>query len=49
VSASIRELSVLELDYVRETTRVEVGYIPAPRAQPISEEALDATVAIPGR
>jgi hypothetical protein len=49
LSASIRELSVLEVDYVRETTRVDVRYIPAPRPQPISEEALDATVAIPGR
>lgn len=45
LNASIRELTVLEVDYVRETTRVEVRYIPAPRTQPISEEALDATVA----
>jgi hypothetical protein len=49
LNASIRELSVLEIDYVRETTRVEVRYIPAPRTHPISEEALDATVAGPGR
>ena len=49
LNASIRELTVLEVDYVRETTRVEVRYIPAPRTQPISEEALDATVAGAGR
>lgn len=49
LNASIRELSVLEIDYVRETTRVEVRYIPVPRTQPISKESLDATVAVPGR
>jgi hypothetical protein len=49
LNAEIRELSVLEIDYVRETTRVEVRYIPAPRTGSISKEALDATVAGPGR
>jgi hypothetical protein len=49
LNAEIRELSVLEIDYVRETTRVEVRYIPAPRTESISKEALDATVAGPGR
>jgi Domain of unknown function (DUF4956) len=49
LNAEIRELSVLEIDYVRETTRVEVRYIPAPRTDSISKEALDATVAGPGR
>src|SRR5688572_26424446 len=49
LSASIRELSVLEVDYVRETTRVEVRYVPVPRTQPTPEETLDATVAVPGR
>ena len=49
LNAEIRELAVLEIDYVRETTRVEVRYIPAPRRDSISKEALDATVAGPGR
>lgn len=49
LNAEIRELAVLEIDYVRETTRVEVRYIPAPRTDSISKEALDATVAGPGR
>jgi hypothetical protein len=49
LNAEIRELSVLEIDYVRETTRVEVRYIPAARTETISKEALDATVAGSGR
>jgi hypothetical protein len=49
LNAEIRELAVLEIDYVRETTRVEVRYVPASRTQSISKEALDATVAGPGR
>jgi hypothetical protein len=49
LNAEIRELTVLEIDYVRETTRVEVRYIPADGTESISKEALDATVAGPGR
>jgi hypothetical protein len=49
LNAEIRELTVLEIDYVRETTRVEVRYIPAARTESTSKEALDATVAGPGR
>jgi hypothetical protein len=49
LNAEIRELSVLEIDYVRETTRVEVRYIPAARTEPTSKEALDASLASPGR
>jgi hypothetical protein len=46
LNAIVREFSVLEIDYVRETTRVEVRYIPAPDTRrPIRKEALDATVA----
>jgi hypothetical protein len=46
LNAIVREFSVLEIDYVRETTRVEVRYIPAPHTRrPIRKEALDATVA----
>jgi hypothetical protein len=49
LNAEIRELTVLEIDYVRETTRVEVRYIPAARTESTSKEALDVTVAGPGR
>src|SRR5688500_5941934 len=49
LNASVRELSVLEIDYVRETTRVEVRYVPGPHTQPTPEEAFDARVAIAGR
>ena len=49
LNASVREFSVLEIDYVRETTRVEVRYVPGPPTQPIPEEAFDAPVAVPGR
>jgi hypothetical protein len=49
LNALVREFSVLEIDYVRETTRVEVRYVPAPRVRPIAEEALDAPVAASGR
>jgi hypothetical protein len=40
LNASVREFSVLEIDYVRETTRVEVRYIPLPTPA----RTLDATV-----
>jgi hypothetical protein len=43
LNASIRELSVLEIDYVRETTRVEV------RLGMPGEESPDAAVAVAGR
>ena len=49
LNASVRQFSVLEIDYVRETTRVEVRYVPAPQARPIPKEALDGAVAAPGR
>jgi len=49
LTASIQHFSVLEIDYVRETTRVELRYVPVPRTPPAAKETLDATVAIPGR
>ena len=45
LAASVRQLSVLEIDYVRETTRAEVRYVPAVAARSAPSEALDATVA----
>jgi hypothetical protein len=48
LNASVREFSVLEIDYVRETTRAEVRYVPAPRVRPIPQEALDARIATLG-
>jgi hypothetical protein len=49
LNAVIDQCSVLEIDYVRETTRVEVRYVPAARTRPVSKEELDATVAVPAR
>jgi Domain of unknown function (DUF4956) len=45
LNARVTGVSVLELDYVRETTRAEVRYLDEPRTQPIAEETLDATLA----
>lgn len=49
LNADVSELKVLEIDYVRETTRAEVRYVPRPRANPVPEEAFDAAVADRGR
>jgi hypothetical protein len=49
LNASIQQFSVLEIDYVRETTRVEVRYLPAPHAPPMPKEGFDARVAGLGR
>ena len=49
LNASVRQFSVLEIDYVRETTRVEVRYVPAPRSRPTPIETFDATVTDPRR
>jgi hypothetical protein len=49
LGASVREFAVLEIDYVRETTRAEVRYVPGPPTQPIPEEAFHAPVTVPGR
>jgi Domain of unknown function (DUF4956) len=49
LNAPVTDVSVLELDYVRETTRAEVRYREEPRTPPIAHETLDATVAGAGR
>jgi len=49
LNADVSELKVLEIDYVRETTRAEVRYVPRPRTNPVPEEAFDAAVAGRGR
>jgi hypothetical protein len=45
LNAQVIEARVLEIDYVRETTRAVVCYAAGPSTQPVSEESLDATVA----
>jgi hypothetical protein len=42
LNATIVDVWILEVDYVRETTRAAVRYIPDPLTKPVSEEALDA-------
>jgi len=49
LNARVVEVSVLEIDYVREITRAAVRYVPAPQTEPIPEAVLDATIAAPGR
>lgn len=49
LNAQVQDVWVLEIDYVRETTRAAVRYVPDPARRPVSEEALDATVALPPR
>jgi hypothetical protein len=44
LNAHVTEVSVLEIDYVRETTRAAVSFVAAPATEPIPEEALDAAV-----
>ncbi len=44
LNAQVLEVTVREIDYVRETTRAEVRYVRRP-ADAVPEEALDA----PGR
>jgi len=48
LNAQVHDVRVLEIDYVRETTRADVR-VGASRPHPIQKEALDATVALPGR
>jgi Domain of unknown function (DUF4956) len=45
LNARVTEASVLEIDYVRETTRAVVQYVAGPRTRPVPQEALDVTVA----
>jgi Domain of unknown function (DUF4956) len=45
LNARVTDVSVLELDFVRETTRAEVRYVAEPHTRPITEETLDASLA----
>jgi hypothetical protein len=45
LNARVTDVSVLELDYVRETTRAEVHYLEQPCTRPIANATLDATLA----
>jgi Domain of unknown function (DUF4956) len=49
LNARVVDVAVLELDFVRETTRAEVRYLAEPRTRPITEETLDASLAGPAR
>jgi hypothetical protein len=42
LNARIVDVWILEVDYVRETTRAAVRYLPQPRTRPVSEDTLDA-------
>jgi hypothetical protein len=45
LNAQVTEARVVEIDYVRETTRAVAHYVAGPRTRPVPEQALDATVA----
>ena len=49
LNVQVTDVATLELDYVRETTRVAVTYRAQPGARPVPEEALHAPVAVAGR
>jgi hypothetical protein len=42
LNARVTEVSVKEIDYVRETTRAVVHYTDQPRTRPLAQESLDA-------
>jgi hypothetical protein len=44
LNAEVLDAWVLEVDYVRETTRAAVRYADTPRAAPVAEQALDTTL-----
>ena len=44
LNAVVTDVSVREIDYVRETTRACVTYLPGQRTPPLAEEDLHATV-----
>jgi hypothetical protein len=44
LNARVTSVTVIEVDYVRETTRAAVSYVAEPSTHPVSEEALDAAV-----
>lgn len=49
LNARVTEITVREIDYVRETTRAGVRYLVDSRTPPVPEKALDAPVALNGR
>lgn len=49
LNARVTDATVLEVDYVRETTRAVVHYVAGPRTPPVTEQALDVTVAVAPR
>jgi hypothetical protein len=46
LNARVTGVSVLEVDYVRETTRAAVAYLPEPAGEPVPQEALDAAIPV---
>jgi hypothetical protein len=44
LNARVLDVWVLEIDYVRETTRAAVRYEASPDSKPVPEEALDASI-----
>ena len=49
LNARVSEVSLREVDYVRETTRATVTCLAAPRTAPVPDEALDARVTVTDR
>jgi hypothetical protein len=49
LNARVTEITVREIDYVRETTRAGVRYLVDSRTPPVPEKALDTPVALNGR
>ena len=49
LNARVLAAAVLEIDYVRETTRAEVRYVPGAQLRPLREEDLDASVGVAHR
>jgi Domain of unknown function (DUF4956) len=47
--AQVVDMRVLDIDYVRETTRVAVRYVAANRPQPVREESPNGVIAFPRR
>jgi len=46
LNARVTDVAVLEVDYVRETTRASVTYLAEPSSAPVPEEVLDAAVPV---
>ena len=46
LNARVTGVTVLEVDYVRETTRAVVAYLGEPAGEPVPQEALDAVVPV---